>query len=96
MEELLTSLRKFGEETFVIIDSPPVHATSDPVILSKLVDSIVLVAMADRTPRESVKRAIASLDRQKVIGVVFNQMEMAPSSRYYPSYNRQHSRYLKK
>ena len=82
-----------GQETFVIIDSPPIHATSDPVVLSKMVDSIVFVTMADRTPRDSVRRAIASLDRQKLMGVVLNQKEMAPSLKYYSSYNRQYGRY---
>ena len=93
MQELVASLREFGQETFVIFDSPPVHATSDPVVLSTLVDSIVFVTMADRTPRDSVRRAIASLDRQKLMGVVLNQKEMAPSLKYYSSYNRQYGRY---
>jgi protein-tyrosine kinase len=96
MQELLSSLREFGEETFVIIDSPPIHETSDPVVLSKMVDSIVFVTMADRTPRESVRRALGSLDRKKIVGVVFNQKEMAPSLNYYSSYNRQYGRYHKK
>ena len=96
MQELLASLRGFGDETFVIIDSPPIHATSDPVVLSKMVDSIVFVIMADRTPRESVRRAMASLDRQKIVGVVLNQMEMAPSLKLYSSYNRLYHRYHKK
>jgi protein-tyrosine kinase len=96
MSELLASLRDFGEETFVIIDSPPVHSTSDPIVLSKMVDSIVLVAMADRTPRESIKRAMVSLDRQRIVGVVFNQKEMAPSLNYYSSYVRHYGGYHKK
>jgi Mrp family chromosome partitioning ATPase len=96
MQELMASLREFGEETFVIIDSPPVHATSDPVVLSKMVDSIVFVTMAEQTPRESVRRAIASMDRQKIVGVVLNQKEMAPSLKHYSSYNRQYGRYHKK
>jgi receptor protein-tyrosine kinase len=96
MQELLASLREFGDETFVIIDSPPVHATSDPAVLSKMVDSIVFVTMADRTPRESVKRAITSLGREKIIGVVFNQKETASSLKYYSSYNRQYGRHHKR
>jgi protein-tyrosine kinase len=89
MEELLNSLRTFGEDTFVIIDSPPLLATSEPVLLSKWVDGVILVVMADRTPRESIKRAIQSIDKQKIIGVVLNQKEVKASS-YYSSY---HSNY---
>jgi protein-tyrosine kinase len=89
MEELLTSLRAFGEDTYIIIDSPPLLATSEPVLLSRLVDGVILVVMADRTPRESVKRAIQSIDRQKIIGVVLNQKEVKASSYnsgYYSNY----------
>jgi protein-tyrosine kinase len=85
MEELLTSLRTFGEDGFIIIDSPPLLSTSEPVLLSKWVDGVILVVMADRTPRESVKRAIQSIDRQKIIGVVLNQKEIQRSS-YYSNY----------
>jgi protein-tyrosine kinase len=85
MEELLKSLRKFGEDTFIIIDSPPLLSTSEPMLLSKWVDGVILVVMADRTPRESIRRAIQSIDRKKIIGVVLNQIELK-ASHYYSSY----------
>jgi protein-tyrosine kinase len=86
MGELLTSLREFGDDTYVIIDSSPILSTSEPILLSKLVESVVLVVMADQTPRESVKRAIESIGRQKIIGVVLNQIELKPSSYYSKHY----------
>ena len=83
MKEFLTSLREFGEETYVIIDSPPVLSASDPVLLSKMADGVVLVVKADQTPRESVRRAIQLVDREKIIGVVMNQIAVKPSKYYY-------------
>lgn len=85
MEELLKMLRTFGEDTFVIIDSSPLLLTSEPLLLSKWVDGVILVMMANRTPRESIKRAIKSMDRQKIIGVVLNQKEVKTSG-LYPNY----------
>ena len=85
MGELLTSLREFGDENFIIIDSPPVLLTTDPILLSKMVDGIIMVVMADRTPRESVRRAMLSIDRNKIIGVVLNQVEKESAS-YYGKY----------
>jgi capsular exopolysaccharide synthesis family protein len=85
MEELLKTLRTFGEDTYIIIDSPPLLSTSEPVLLSKWVDGVILVVMADRTPKESIKRAIRSIDKQKIIGVVLNQKEVKASS-YYSNY----------
>jgi Mrp family chromosome partitioning ATPase len=85
MEELLKTLRTFGEDTYIIIDSPPLLSTSEPLLLSKWVDGVILVVMADRTPKESIKRAIRSIDKQKIIGVVLNQKEVKASS-YYSNY----------
>lgn len=89
MKELLVSLREDGEETYVILDSPPVHATSDPIVLSRMVDGIVFVTRAGRSPKELVKRAIGSLERDKILGVVLNEVDLKPMrnySRYYSGY----------
>jgi capsular exopolysaccharide synthesis family protein len=83
MSELLAALRQSGDDTYVIIDSSPILSTSDPMLLSKLVDGIVLVVMGNRTPGESIRRAIRSIDREKIIGIVFNQIDIKPSSYYY-------------
>jgi capsular exopolysaccharide synthesis family protein len=94
MGELLQSLREFGDNTYIVIDSPPLIATGDPALLSKMVDGIILVVRAGYTSRESIQNAIKSIDRQKIIGVVFNQIGIKPSAhsseyyRYYQYYRR--------
>jgi len=85
MGELLKSLREAGENTYILIDSSPIIATTEPTVLSKMVDGIILVVMADRMPRESIQRAVRSIDRQKIIGIVFNRIGLKSSS-YYSSY----------
>jgi non-specific protein-tyrosine kinase len=85
MGELLKSLNEFGDNIYTIIDCPPIISTAEPSLFSKIVDGIILVVMADRTPRETIQRAIKSIDRQKIIGVVFNQIDLKPSS-YYSEY----------
>jgi protein-tyrosine kinase len=92
MGELIESLKGLGDNTYIVIDSPPIMATADPSLLSKMVDGIVLVIRAGYTSRESVQGAIKSIDRQKIIGVVFNQIDAKPSTyfsehyRYYQYY----------
>jgi protein-tyrosine kinase len=86
MSELFKSLRELKDDTYVIVDSSPIVSTSEATLLSKLVDGIILVVMGNRTPRESVRRAIKSIDRQKIIGIVFNQIDIKPSSYYYSKY----------
>ena len=85
MTELLASLGEFGEDTYTIIDSPPILATSEPAMLSKMVDAVILVVRADQTPRESIQRAVQNIDRQKIVGIVFNQAELKSLS-YYSKY----------
>ena len=94
MGELLKSLKESGDPTYIIIDSPPIISTADPTLLSKMVDGIILVVMADRAPKESIQRAIKSIDRHKIIGVVFNQIDLK-SSTYYSKYY-YHYRYYRK
>jgi capsular exopolysaccharide synthesis family protein len=86
MEELLKLLKEFGDNTYVVIDSPPIMATADPSLLSKMVDGIILVVRAGYTSRESVQSAIKSIDRQKIIGVVFNQIDIKPSTYFSENY----------
>jgi non-specific protein-tyrosine kinase len=91
MEDLMDSLCKQGDHTYIIIDSSPIISTTEPILLSKMVDAIILVVMADRTPKGAIQRALKSIDRQKLIGVVFNQIDLKPShyySKYYYKYYR--------
>jgi Mrp family chromosome partitioning ATPase len=91
MRDLLVSLRKFkDDDPYIIIDSPPLVATSEPILFSKMVDGVILVVLSDRTPRETFKRAIQPIDREKIIGVVFNQKGLNASSHYSKYY---YSRY---
>ena len=91
MKDLLNFLRIHGDDTYIVIDSPPLIAASESILLSKMVDGIIFVIMGGQTPKESIKRAIQSIDQQKIIGVVFNQKDMRLSndySKYYYKYYR--------
>jgi protein-tyrosine kinase len=94
MGELLHFLKEFGENTYIVIDSPPIMATPDPTLLSTMVDGIILVIRAGYTSRESVQSAIKSIDRQKIIGVIFNQLDVKPST-YSSEYYRYYQYYRK-
>jgi capsular exopolysaccharide synthesis family protein len=92
MGELLKAVTESGDNTYIIIDSPPIISTSEPMVLSKMVDGIILVVSPDRTPKEAISRAMKSLDRQKIIGVVLNQIDWKPSS-YYSRYYKYYRKY---
>ncbi|MCT8987042.1 polysaccharide biosynthesis tyrosine autokinase [Shewanella phaeophyticola] len=84
--ELLTELKK--HYTKIIIDTPPVHAVSDALIITSLCDATVLVVKAAHTRSESIKLTLAKLNqaRSKVFGVVLNQFNTKEAQRYQGDY----------
>ncbi|MGZ6203203.1 MAG: GumC family protein, partial [Thermodesulfobacteriota bacterium] len=86
MADLLMALREFVGDSHIVIDGPPILSTLEAILLSKMVDGVVLVIRADRTPKELIRRAISSIDRQKVIGVVLNQKQVKKLGAYSSYY----------
>ncbi|HVS88681.1 MAG TPA: polysaccharide biosynthesis tyrosine autokinase [Candidatus Acidoferrum sp.] len=76
---------------FIVIDSPPIMAATDAVILSVLADGVLLVVRSGETPKEAFTRTrdlLASV-KCRMLGVVLNAVDSsAPdyyySYRYYP------------
>ena len=76
---------------FIVIDSPPVMAATDAVILSVQADGVLLVVRSGETPKEAFTRTRDLLISVKchLLGVVLNAVDSsAPdyyySYRYYP------------
>jgi capsular exopolysaccharide synthesis family protein len=89
MRQAIQALRQ--EYKFIVIDSPPVMAATDAVILSVLVDGVLLVVRSGETPKEAFKRMRDLLGGVKcrLLGVLLNAVDAtAPdyyySYRYYP------------
>jgi succinoglycan biosynthesis transport protein ExoP len=84
--ELLVELKtQYGK---IIIDTPPVHAVSDALIITSLCDATVLVVKAGHTRSEAIKMTLAKLNqaRSKVFGVVLNQFNTKDAQRYQSDY----------
>ena len=63
---------------WVILDTPPLGATADASLLCPLVDATVLVVRAAHTLLPAVQSAIDTLGRERIFGVVLNQVTDAP------------------
>ncbi len=88
MEALVLELKSRYPDRYVIFDSTPLLATTEPQVLEKVVDGIIVVVRAGLTPRETVKQAIAPLEKEKIFGFVLNYLEFKSSglsSRYFGS-----------
>lgn len=67
----------------VIVDSPPVLSTPDPIVIARHVDAVLLVIRAGKTPRDYLTKALQSLGSIKIMGVVLNGANLGMSSQYY-------------
>ena len=77
-------LSKLGERfDRVILDTPPVGAVADAVVLSTQVDGVVLVLKAGKTNKDLAKRTVRALRDVKanIYGAVLNDVNLA-SSKY--------------
>jgi capsular exopolysaccharide synthesis family protein len=89
LTDAITELRK--KYKFIVIDSPPIMAATDAVILSVQTDGVLLVVRSGETPKEAFARTRDLLTSVKchILGVVLNAVDSsAPdyyySYRYYP------------
>ena len=59
----------------VIIDTPPIASVTDPLILSKHVDGVVIVTWAGKTTYEMLGKGLKQLQEIKapVTGLVLNR-----------------------
>ena len=76
-----------GLADVIIIDTPPVLAVTDAVVLAPRTDGVVLVAAADRTHKHALTRSAGTLfsTHARLLGVVLNKVEHSGSS-YYNGY----------
>lgn len=89
MREAIAELRRRFK--FIVIDSPPIMAATDAVILSALTDGVLLVVRSGETPKAAFTRTrdLLAAVKCRVLGVVLNAVDSrAPdyyySYRYYP------------
>jgi capsular exopolysaccharide synthesis family protein len=63
-----------GEFDWIVLDTPPAELLPDARILASLADVAILVVEAGSTKYELAVRAIENIGRDRVIGVVLNQL----------------------
>ena len=86
MAALLAQLRK--QYTRIIIDTSPLTAVTDAVILSKAVDGVILVIRAGSTSREVVKNGVGQLESvgAHILGAILNAVDIGKDKYYYYYY----------
>ncbi|HWP59955.1 MAG TPA: polysaccharide biosynthesis tyrosine autokinase [Candidatus Acidoferrales bacterium] len=88
MRDLLEQIRLRFPDHQIIVDTPPVLSTPDPLIVSREVDGIIMVVRARRTPKDYLAKSIQTLNSTKLMGIVLNDVSLGMGSRYYYYYSR--------
>jgi succinoglycan biosynthesis transport protein ExoP len=73
---------------WIVIDSPPVLALADAKAMAPLCDATILVAHCRRTPKQHLHDAIKRIGKERICGVVLNQVQKIRSTNYYDYYHR--------
>ena len=84
LRDLFDILRE--QYDFILIDSPPILPLSDMNIFEEVVDGILLVVRAERTPRGAIEQALEALGTDKLLGIVLNDVRQTFSSYYKYGY----------
>jgi Mrp family chromosome partitioning ATPase len=87
MQNLIANLQS-GPFDWVIIDTPPVLAVTDAVIVAPYVAGLVFVVGSEMTRRAHAERAIEMIQSGKpnIIGAVLNRVDLNRNKYYYSRY----------
>jgi capsular exopolysaccharide synthesis family protein len=86
LEGLIGGLR--GLYNWIIIDTPPVAAVADALILSRCTDGLVIVIGAEMVPRGAVRHTLERVAESgaRILGLVLNRAQIKRQGYYYGKY----------
>ncbi|MGB8957927.1 MAG: polysaccharide biosynthesis tyrosine autokinase [Candidatus Aminicenantales bacterium] len=86
MKDLIDEAKQIFD--VVLIDTPPLLAVVDPLIVASMADGVALVVQANKTARKPFARAVEELRRSnaRIIGVILNDVKMTRQDFYYRNY----------
>lgn len=87
-EKLATLVAQLKKDfDFVLVDTPPVLAVSDALVVGSRLDGALMVVRRGQTPREALRRAQEKLDahRIKTLGAIINAVRMRELDEYHVS-----------
>ena len=88
-DRMTSVLNRLTNYDIIVLDSSPVGAVSDPLILSRMVDGVLMVVYAGQTPRDMVLSTHARLKEMNanMLGVIVNRFDHTRSGYgYYYAY----------
>jgi len=89
MQRLLDSMKGYD---FIMIDSPPIGAVADPLILSRSAHGVLMVVESNKTDRDQVLQSRSRLTEMNanILGAIVNKLDVRRTGYgyyYYYDYN---------
>jgi len=78
MRELMESLLARYTDRYIFINSAPVKESADTRILIDLCDYVILTVPYGSSTLNGIKDAVDSIEREKLLGVIFNEIPNLP------------------
>jgi receptor protein-tyrosine kinase len=86
MARLMEDIAQRYNDRVVIIDAPPVLASSEPGVLALHVGQIILVVEAESTSRRAVEEALSMVNACQHVSLVLNKRRPWPGSEQFGAY----------
>ena len=89
VERLLSECRK--RFTWILLDAPPLASATDPLLLTKLADMVLMVVRHGKVDRKLGRRCLQSLARTnaRLVGVVLTCAPQGDMHQYYGYYRKE-------
>jgi len=82
MSKLLQEVKYRYSDRYIVIDSPPPKLTAESAAISRQVDGVLIVVEHGRTPRNMVLDLMEIMGKDKILGVIFNKLDMRFTNYY--------------
>lgn len=82
MKDLMREVTARYDDRYIIIDSPPPAMAAETNALINIVDGVICVVKAGKTPMKAVSETIEQIGKDKLVGVVLNYSDQN-AKKYY-------------
>jgi exopolysaccharide/PEP-CTERM locus tyrosine autokinase len=92
MRDVMDDMAYRYADRFILLDAPPVLASSEPGVLAGFVGQVVMVTLAGETSKQAVSESLALLDARAPVNFILNKVSLLSGSErfgYYGYYGAQ-------
>lgn len=86
MKEVVQELKGRYPDRYVIFDTPPMLPFADAQVLKEHLDGTIFVVRERKVQIEHVKKVISTINDQKLLGIVYNDMQSQSATTSYSYY----------